>query len=376
MMIRLAGRGPASALVCALALTACLPDDADPTVSLDQPSQGREGDPAAPGDPGDGSGSDPGGMEQPEGPFPGDPGRVLGCEGLDGLGLYEGRFACSLDGMDASGITTADISCADALANCQLNADANPGLAIWCTWNGALIFERGGGSCPGTGTGPSPGEDEARAALCQALFEYLPYCAAETPTEPQPGDCQPLVDRLLECQNSGLPPEACAPIRDAISECLGQGQPQPPVESPCAPLEQAFQECVSQTMDPLACEPIREALSECYSGGQPQPPVGPGLPAAGAGAAGLREPDDGSRGVLPHPRGAVAVLRRWPAAAAGGVALRADRAGVPGVPEPDDGPRWPASPSARRCPSATAGLSRSLRWSRAVSRWSRRSRTA
>lgn len=59
------------------------------------------------------------------------------CEGLEGLGSYDGYFG-DLD--SGPFIQTEDISCADALANCELNAAANPSLSVTCTWDGVVIF--------------------------------------------------------------------------------------------------------------------------------------------------------------------------------------------------------------------------------------------
>lgn len=63
---------------------------------------------------------------------------VEGCEGRDGLGLYHGFF-CVVDGPF---ITTEEISCQDALTNCEINAEANPDQNITCLWNGETILTR------------------------------------------------------------------------------------------------------------------------------------------------------------------------------------------------------------------------------------------
>lgn len=70
---------------------------------------------------------------------PTDPGNA--CTGKTGTGQYEGFF-CDPVLYPNGGpfIQTADISCEDALANCALNASANPGISIECTWNGEQIF--------------------------------------------------------------------------------------------------------------------------------------------------------------------------------------------------------------------------------------------
>jgi hypothetical protein len=51
------------------------------------------------------------------------------------VGEYRGYF-CSAQQF----ILTLDITEADALANCQLNAAANPQASVACTWNGQRIF--------------------------------------------------------------------------------------------------------------------------------------------------------------------------------------------------------------------------------------------
>ncbi|MEN9784930.1 MAG: hypothetical protein RLZZ299_194 [Pseudomonadota bacterium] len=55
----------------------------------------------------------------------------------DDLGRYEGSFC-----PDALFIVTEDISRADALANCELNAVLNPDRSVRCTWNGEEILRR------------------------------------------------------------------------------------------------------------------------------------------------------------------------------------------------------------------------------------------
>jgi hypothetical protein len=74
---------------------------------------------------------------------------VQGCDdggdNSDELGLYVG-FLCD-EGHPF--IITEQISRADALANCELNANANPDLSFYCEWNGEAIFleERSPGAC-------------------------------------------------------------------------------------------------------------------------------------------------------------------------------------------------------------------------------------
>ena len=57
------------------------------------------------------------------------------CDRLSGTGKYYGDIG-------GGSINTANISCADALDNCRLNASSNPHLDIRCTWNNTLIFSR------------------------------------------------------------------------------------------------------------------------------------------------------------------------------------------------------------------------------------------
>lgn len=58
------------------------------------------------------------------------------CAGLAAPGSYAGRFC----GDDGPFILTEDISCAEALENCILNAGANPSLSVECTWKDVVIF--------------------------------------------------------------------------------------------------------------------------------------------------------------------------------------------------------------------------------------------
>lgn len=61
-----------------------------------------------------------------------------GCDGLDGLGVYSGYFCSS----DEPFILTEDLSCQDALENCEHNADTNTTLSYVCTWSGVVIHVR------------------------------------------------------------------------------------------------------------------------------------------------------------------------------------------------------------------------------------------
>lgn len=63
------------------------------------------------------------------------------CDGKSGSGVYEG-YMCSPVMYPDGGpfIITQDIPCEDALANCILNASANPGVSIRCSWNGEVIY--------------------------------------------------------------------------------------------------------------------------------------------------------------------------------------------------------------------------------------------
>src|SRR5688500_13080916 len=76
------------------------------------------------------------------------------CEGLEGLGSYEGFF-CAYDGPF---ILTESISCQDALDNCALNASVNPTESVLCTWNDVVIFtnEVTPGACEDVGGDPEP----------------------------------------------------------------------------------------------------------------------------------------------------------------------------------------------------------------------------
>lgn len=66
------------------------------------------------------------------------------------LGEYRGYFC-----PEGPFIITNDILQADALANCQLNADTNPTMSVLCTWNGEVIFvnEVTPGACDGLPNG-------------------------------------------------------------------------------------------------------------------------------------------------------------------------------------------------------------------------------
>ena len=59
------------------------------------------------------------------------------------LGTYEGFMGNSLATVSRF-IRTENISQADALANCELNANNNPSRAVRCNWNGDLLWEREG----------------------------------------------------------------------------------------------------------------------------------------------------------------------------------------------------------------------------------------
>ena len=59
------------------------------------------------------------------------------CDGASGLGLYQGWICDS----NHNFIITQQISCQEALDNCQLNASSNPALSFYCTWNGQPIHE-------------------------------------------------------------------------------------------------------------------------------------------------------------------------------------------------------------------------------------------
>jgi hypothetical protein len=57
-------------------------------------------------------------------------------------------------------ILTQDISAAEALENCQLNAASNPEMSVLCTWNGEVIFTSE--QAPGVCNGIQEGQPEAR----------------------------------------------------------------------------------------------------------------------------------------------------------------------------------------------------------------------
>jgi hypothetical protein len=83
-------------------------------------------------------------------PPPAPPGPEGDCIGQMGVGHYEG-FICDASMYPNGGpfIITENISCLDALANCMLNAEANAGYGILCTWNGEPIHSSGvqSGTC-------------------------------------------------------------------------------------------------------------------------------------------------------------------------------------------------------------------------------------
>lgn len=68
----------------------------------------------------------------PQDPPPDDP-----CAGASGTAEYVGWYCDYGYPM----IITQDISCAEALANCQLNSASNPDLSLHCTWGGQPIHE-------------------------------------------------------------------------------------------------------------------------------------------------------------------------------------------------------------------------------------------
>jgi hypothetical protein len=59
------------------------------------------------------------------------------CAGASGTGHYVGYY-CDYG---HEFIITPDISCDEALDNCQLNASLNPDLSFYCTWEGQPIHE-------------------------------------------------------------------------------------------------------------------------------------------------------------------------------------------------------------------------------------------
>jgi hypothetical protein len=77
-------------------------------------------------------------------PPPAPPGPENDCIAKPGVGHYEG-FLCNASYYPNGGpfIITDNISCPDALANCLLNAEANAGDSILCTWNGEPIHSWG-----------------------------------------------------------------------------------------------------------------------------------------------------------------------------------------------------------------------------------------
>jgi hypothetical protein len=78
-------------------------------------------------------------------PDPSDP-----CAGKAGGGHYEGFF-CEPEQYPSGGpfIITEGITCEEALANCKLNGENNPGWSIQCTWDGDIIHtdEQVAGAC-------------------------------------------------------------------------------------------------------------------------------------------------------------------------------------------------------------------------------------
>ena len=69
------------------------------------------------------------------------------CANAQGTGLYKG-YMCE---GSHNFIITEDISCAEALDNCELNASHNADISYHCTWNGQVIHEKEvtAGACSG-----------------------------------------------------------------------------------------------------------------------------------------------------------------------------------------------------------------------------------
>jgi len=61
------------------------------------------------------------------------------CAHASGLGTYVGHY-CDLG---YPFITTQNISCKDALSNCELNISLNPGVNLSCDWNGHFLAQGG-----------------------------------------------------------------------------------------------------------------------------------------------------------------------------------------------------------------------------------------
>lgn len=118
---QLAGRGMTSFHGCYQGTSYVLHDDLSATVACTE-----------------GQGDLTSHVNEPECDDPPPPPPVSGCDGASGLGEYKGWY-CDL-GYEF--IITPQLSCAEALSNCQLNAGLNPGMSFYCTWNGQFIHEQ------------------------------------------------------------------------------------------------------------------------------------------------------------------------------------------------------------------------------------------
>lgn len=70
---------------------------------------------------------------------------TLVCDSVLGQGQYRGSFCGSF-----AFANTPDSTCQDALTNCESNAQSNPDMSVYCTWQGQEIYrrEKTAGACP------------------------------------------------------------------------------------------------------------------------------------------------------------------------------------------------------------------------------------
>lgn len=140
-----------------------------------------------------------------------------GCEGAQGVGTNVGMFCDT----GQSFIITAGMLCEDAIANCQKNAQANPGLSLACQWNDRRIFQQelNPGACSGVesdspcrgaeGEGPYLALDcdsgqtiqEDSGLTCDEAFRE---CFARAAASPAGVVSCTWADRALDAPSAGL----------------------------------------------------------------------------------------------------------------------------------------------------------------------------
>ena len=85
------------------------------------------------------------------------------CAGAQGTGTYSGYLCPSLPFA-----STPNLSCTESLQNCLLEANANPGKSLFCTWNDRVLYRKdvSAGACNNLVCQALPGLGAYKAYTC------------------------------------------------------------------------------------------------------------------------------------------------------------------------------------------------------------------